>query len=294
MDNENWVIRARKSKFIEQFPSQIPSGHWCPSFWYAKPVLGCSHKCKTCFMHRLRIQKGFPNTIYSNIDDLKRELLDWQKQFSNTMLCFGTETGDMLKDRALIQEAWKIEPEEVAYRIFADSDNKVLFCSKSSNVAWFYKNKPSDNVIISFSINGFKAAKFWEKDTGAMQNRLNAIQKLINYGWTVRVRVDPLLIDADFFKEDIKLIADFVNSVDVEAITSGVMRMNKRPIFGLQEQVDGIGYFFNLLSEEKKKRFMVCKANLEVIDILGLKNHFCNCMFGAKKVFKKTYQLTFF
>ena len=282
--NDNWISRKRKSPFVELFPSQIPNGHWCPSFWYAKPVYGCSHRCVTCFMHNLKNKYDTPNTVFDNIGDLRKELIEWDKNHSQTMLCFGTETADMLKDRAKIIKVWKEEPESVALDVFKGSSNKALFLTKSKNIGWFLKTKPCDNIVISFSINGIKAGKFWERNTCSMESRLEAIEKLISLGWSVRVRVDPLLIDADFFRSDIKEIAEFINRVNIQGITSGVMRRNKRPIFNLQRQLEGIGYFFNLLTKEKQKLFMVCKADLEVIDILKLKGHNCNCMYGHNKL----------
>lgn len=275
-----WVFRERKSKFIAKFPSQIPNGEWCPGFWYAKPMLGCSHACRTCFMHRIRLATGKPNTIYINSCDLHQEVWRWlDKTPSHDVLCFGTETGDIIADRELFKQAWKQYPEDFIVPLFTiKKKHDILFLTKGDNVEWFLSHEPNPWTIVSFSINGIKSALSWERNTPPMENRLKAIDQLLTLGWRVRVRVDPLIVDLPDWEEDITPVASWINERNIETITSGVLRFKKVPTCSVQEQIDKIGFFKELLTKQKQERFMTCKTHLPVLSALHIKSHICNCM----------------
>jgi len=282
-----FIARARKSDFIVRFPAQTRHGEWCPGFWYCKPALGCGYNCVGCFMHRVRRGFGHPNTIYTNWEDLYAELEIWIKnQPPRQVMGFGIETAEVLGDRELYKKVWGQYPEDIFVPLFEKyQKHDILFLTKSVNVQWFLDRKPSPWVILSFSTNGVRAAARWEVGTPPMHLRQEVIEKLVEQGWRVRLRVDPLQVDMEGWEEDIREHTSWINDVGrFETITSGVMRLHKVPICDLHTEISAISTFRAMLSPDLQRRFMTCKTHLELNRTLGLLGPRCNCLQQKKEL----------
>lgn len=69
--------------------------------------------------------------------------------------------------------------------------HKLLLLTKSSNVDWLAQN-PLRQTIASFSINASEVSTRWEKKAPLPQHRIEAAKRLVESGYEVRIRIDPI------------------------------------------------------------------------------------------------------
>ncbi len=82
--------------------------------------------------------------------------------------------------------------------------------------------KPSRQIILSFSINSIPAATTFEQKTPSPLRRLTTAKKMIELGWRVRVRLDPIIFESgiDYYEPICEQIAD----IKPERVTVGTLR----------------------------------------------------------------------
>ncbi|MBT7101411.1 hypothetical protein HN937_28795 [Candidatus Poribacteria bacterium] len=277
---DDWIERPRKSAFIKRFPSQIANGEWCPGFDYASPGFGCSHDCKTCFMHRLRRGRmARPNEIYTNVEAIRREVLKWQTKHGDSprMIGFGSETTDIIADRLRYEAAWGISPEDLLVELFEGKAQSAFVLTKGANLEWWATHDPIPNLVLTASVNGSSARDEWEQDTPPMAARLRALSAAMRKGWRVRVRVDPLQEHLPDFAEDLQAVCRWIQEYPVERVTCGVLRVRKVPVVNVDRQVAAVKTLIDALGP-KGELVATCKTHLPVLDRLGLNGRRCNCM----------------
>lgn len=279
--NDGWVVRPKKGKFLKTFEPQTEHGVWCPGFEYVSPGMACSHDCIGCFMHRIRRRFNRPNEVYSNVAQLRAELSKWLDAnatlVGRRLLCFGTETTDIIADRRRFVDAWGIAPEDLLVEAFSGREADVLVLTKSADLAWWLARDPLPNVVLSASVNGLRAAERWERGTPAMATRLRALEAVMRLGWRVRVRVDPLITQTPDFSEDVRGIAEWIRANPVERVTVGVRRHNKTPVIDERAQVEAV----EVLLEHLGDRAAIvgpCKLSVNAVRLLGLHGRPCNCL----------------
>ena len=95
--------------------------------------------------------------------------------------------------------------------------------TKSINIKHLLAHPPIKNVIVAFSLNPEPVAKALEHKAPNAAQRLAAMQKLANHGWSIGLRFDPLIDHLGFednyggYIQQIKttLPADAVHSVSI-------------------------------------------------------------------------------
>lgn len=71
----------------------------------------------------------------------------------------------------------------------------LLLLTKSTNIAILRSAIPTDQVIVSFSVNSNAAATKYEIGSPDPVRRLQAVAELKQLGWRVRIRIDPIVLD---------------------------------------------------------------------------------------------------
>jgi len=78
------------------------------------------------------------------------------------------------------------------------------------------------NVIVSFSINCPAAARDHEQGAPSPANRLQAAKVLMDRGWRVRIRVDPMIRGYEYTD-----VVEQVAELEPERVTLGLIRVEK-------------------------------------------------------------------
>ncbi len=272
------VNRERKSKFVRLF-DKTPPGVCCPHFYELILSNGCPYDCSYCYL-RLTFRGNTQPTLFINgWQDIKTEL--------DTVPEGVFSTGELADSLAVIPPAL---PQCLEY--FSGLQNKfLLLVTKSINVNILRQREPSRQVILSFSVNSLPAAEKYEKAAPSPIRRLETASELIERGWRVRIRLDPVILETGI--EHYESICRRIADIHPEMVTVGTLRQYPAlfrfapdaPRKGLSRARDGrMRYTVNerLRTYEKVASWLrfqpaLCKETEEVWQVLGWENNGCNC-----------------
>ena len=272
----------------------------CPHFMELKWGYGCPYDCAWCFLKgtlRMLPEKTAPKTKPRTkvLRHVRSALLQASKpeMFNTGELC------DSLMDE---NNGGKPFSQWIVEEFERQTLHKVLFLTKSSNVKKMLQIENHDNAVASFSLNAYRVSRKWEK-APTPRARINAGAELVDNGWEVRVRIDPIVPIPNWKEAYVELIEDLFSSYTPSRITLGTPR-------GLQSTLNNVtdkswveyldssrsGWGRKVPDEEREEiyRFMLdkleshisldlvglCKETLEMFSVLerDFKKQVCNCM----------------
>ncbi len=274
------VLRERKSSFVKLF-DKTPEGVFCPHFYELVLSNGCPYDCTYCYL-RLTFRGNKKPSLFTN---------DWplvQRQIE--LAPAGVfSTGELADSLAVIPPL--LLP---ALEYFRGLESKyLLLTTKSSNTKLFKDLKPTDQVIISFSVNSPIAGSEYEHLAPAPAARLKAAAQLIEWGWRVRIRLDPIIweVGLDSYRDVCRDIA----SLKPERVTVGTLRQypglfrfaREAPRKGLSKAPDGRmrydpsvrQHIYRQVAEWLGFQPALCKETKEIWQYLGWSFKGCNCTF---------------
>jgi len=200
----------------------------CPHFLELKWAYGCPYDCAWCYLKgTFRFQpKGKLPVVkpYEKIELHTRKFLEEVK--TPEILNAGEIADSLMHEDAAMPFSTFIIP------IFEEQQrHKVLFLTKSATVKNLLEIEPHNQAIISFSLNAISVAKRWEK-APAVLKRIEAAKKVLDAGYEVRVRIDPMVPVENWREHYSELLAILFDNLRPERITLGSLR-------GLQSTING-------------------------------------------------------
>ena len=213
--------KERKSPFIHYF-DKTPEGIRCPHFWILSASLGCPFSCTYCFLRKtLFRQKDELPILYTNLDKMVEEVKQWLEKTKTPSVLNAGELSDALAFESKLHLLDKLVP-----LFAAQNKHKLLFLTKSADrfINYLNLNKPTDRVILSWSINSHSVWRDFEKGTPNPFERLAAAYTYMKRGWAVRIRIDPIMPIENWTEEYGKII-DVINVMPfVPRTTLGTIR----------------------------------------------------------------------
>ena len=270
--------RERKSKFVRLF-DKTPPGVCCPHFYELILSNGCPYDCSYCYLKLTFRGNTQPTLFVNNWGKVKAEVKAIpQGVFS---------TGELADSLAVISP---LLPKALDY--FSGLEDKfLLLVTKSVNVDVFRQKKPSNQIILSFSVNSLPAANDFEKEAPSPIERLETAAEMIRLGWRVRIRLDPVILESGI--SHYEPICKKIANIRPERVTVGTLRQYpglfrfapSAPRAGLSRAKDGrmrypIGQ--RVGAYEKIASWLgfqpsLCKETREVWGKLGWEFYGCNC-----------------
>lgn len=193
----------------------------CPHFYELKWANGCNFNCSWCYLngtYRFLARGKKPHlkdieTILGHLDVFfdtvkNRGFLLNSGELSDSLL-FENDSAPMTK---------KIIP-----KFMEQNRHKLLLLTKSNQVDNLLKINAQEHIVASFSLNSFEVSKKWEKGTKVIE-RIDAAQKLHKSGYTVRVRIDPMVPIKGWEKGYKDLVDNVFDAFIPEIITLGSLR----------------------------------------------------------------------
>ena len=156
----------------------------CPHFWELRWAFGCPFDCAYCYLQGTG--RGNKNPRYRPINKVIRAI---DRAFKHeyflehpSIFNSGELSDSLMNPRNMKQIADFFETQD---------RHKLLLLTKSHRVGWL-TNEPRKQTIASFSLNATEVWRRWENRTSSPQQRINATKELLESGYEVRVRIDPI------------------------------------------------------------------------------------------------------
>ncbi|MHC1564053.1 MAG: SPL family radical SAM protein [Candidatus Hecatellaceae archaeon] len=138
---------------------------------------GCSYHCSYCYLQGTFRGNTNP-TVFSNLDDMLREVSCWLKKPGGPRLL---NTGELCDSLAITDKVMR-----ALIPIFGrQKRHKLLLLTKSDRVEGLLGLPHNGQTIVSFSVNPPEVSSLFEPDAAPPERRLEAAWKCFNAGYTL-------------------------------------------------------------------------------------------------------------
>jgi spore photoproduct lyase len=220
--------------------SKTPFDIVCPHFWELRWAFGCPFECAYCYLQGTGRGKKDPKyrPINKVIKAIDKAFKDSYFQKHPSIFNSGELSDSLMNPTNMKQIADLFETQE---------KHKLLLLTKSSNVEWLAKN-PRKQTIASFSINALEISTKWEKKAPLPQQRIEAAKRLVESGYEVRIRIDPIFPVENWQSYYENLVYSILSALpsDPDRITLGTPRgLRKTLIFAKDRSWEKIAFTEN-------------------------------------------------
>ncbi len=182
---QSLFLTGFKGRFFE--PCPCTTGYVNCGYRILSPVTGCPLDCSYCILQGYL--NALPISVYLNIEDMFAEIEKWEKAHPKARIRLGT--GELADSLAL-------EPElgyaKKLLEFFQERKNFVFeLKTKADRIEPILELKPSENIVISWSVNPDEAVRNEEKGSAGIEARLQAAKILTEKGWHAGFHFDPIL-----------------------------------------------------------------------------------------------------
>ena len=215
-----------KRDWMASIVAPIRTGHVdtvCPNFYVLAHAKGCNFQpqCAYCY---LRDTTQYPpgNILNRDPEAMADEVVRWIN--TDDLLSYVLNTGN-LSDSLCFEDLRPAMAGLVElFRVHAEARGRphtLLLVTKGGlrHCAELLKIAPCRNVIVSFSLNTPAAAAEHEAGAAAPADRLAAAERLLQAGWRVRLRIDPMIQGYDYSE-----LVEQVKQLRPERVTIGALR----------------------------------------------------------------------
>lgn len=208
-----FIILA-KQEHIAILPT--PENYWFPwkSFFF-KPGLNCFFNCKYCYL-QWTFKNRFP-VFFLNYEDMQKEISNQIEKernnwFNGQITFYASNYTDLLATENISHFHEKILPfceslpDNVLIETRTKSNNITTLLNYAKNLKW---NSPTQKMEIAFSLSPRTIAQNYELWTATLDEKIEAINKLLEAWFRVWLRFLPLL-PVDNFQQ---IYSDFLDEV---------------------------------------------------------------------------------
>lgn len=189
-------------------------------FYYTSSMKNCIYNCEYCYL-----QGMYPSAnvvIFVNLEDIFKET---EKLLSKhpVYLCISYDTDILALENILhYGEKWINFARE-------NKDLKIELRTKSASFESIKHVRPSENVILAWTLSPQKITENYESKTPSLDQRLNSAKEAIDKGFNVRICFDPILYLKDFrenYKELVEKTFDVLPADKIYDVSIGVFRVS--------------------------------------------------------------------
>ena len=302
--NRRLVQRIGDGSIITRFektpPPAQPTDVVCPHFLELKWATGCEFNCAWCYLKgtlRFAPQKTKPYVKpYSKIEQHVRTFLE------NVDGCSEVLNSGELADSLMWEKDGNPFSKFIISLFREQERHRVLFLTKSNNIAHLLDIDHRGSAIVSFSLNADTVAKRFEKGAPPVADRIEAASKLSRAGYEVRIRIDPMVPVSDWQRHYVDLIdnifAEFVpermtlgslrglqSTINQAADKSWVSYLSEKSGWGKKIDFDTRLQMYNIVIQYLKDKYDyvnvgLCKETVSIWDKLGMnyREIKCNCI----------------
>ena len=222
--NKPALILAKKDgKKLHEIPKNFGIGG--DKNYYFSHMLNCIYDCEYCFLQGKHMSAHY--LLFINYEDFFLEIKKKLKiNNSQKNYFFSGYDCDSLALDGITGFVDYFLP------IFKKNKNAVLeIRTKSIQINKILKYKPFNNCVIAFSFTPENISKLVEHKVPSVKKRIDAMKKLVEKGWKIGLRFDPIVPACNFgkiYEELFKKIANSIPEKNIHSISFGMMRFPKK------------------------------------------------------------------
>ena len=222
--NKPSLILAKKDgKKLHEIPKNFGIGG--DKNYYFSHMLNCIYDCEYCFLQGKHMSAHY--LLFINYEDFFLEIKKKLKiNNSQKNYFFSGYDCDSLALDGITGFVDYFLP------IFKKNKNAVLeIRTKSIQINKILKYKSFNNCVIAFSFTPENISKLVEHKVPSVKKRIDAMKKLVEKGWKIGLRFDPIVPACNFgkiYEELFKKIANSIPEKNIHSISFGMMRFPKK------------------------------------------------------------------
>jgi spore photoproduct lyase len=195
--------------------------------YYFSHLLNCPFDCRYCFLQGMYRSAHY--VLFINYEDFISDIQKTIDESEQRTYFFSGYDADSLAYDPVSQFTQSFIP----YFNQTEVNNKAYLelRTKSANIRPLLKLTGSRNIIAAFSINPENIVLAHEKKTASLAKRIEAMQRLADHGYSIGLRMDPLIWTSNFKQDYQRCIDNIFKQLDNKAIHSvsiGVMRFPEK------------------------------------------------------------------
>lgn len=214
------ILAKKKGEFLYPGPPLCPNfGHY--HFYYTSLILNCIFSCDYCFLKGMYPSANM--VIFVNIEDYFEEIDSFLRKHP-LYLSISYNTDIMALER--IVPFFSMFVEYASLR----KDLTIEIRTKSAEYRVLQNLKPSENVILAWTLLPQEIIEKFEPKTPRLRARLYVIKKALEKGWKVRLNFDPLIFIENWKEIYLKFLNQLFEEIDpskISDISVGVFRIPK-------------------------------------------------------------------
>ena len=195
----------------------------CPHFLELAWAGGCAFNCSWCYLKGTYRWRRNPSGIvpprFKDRALIEADLKNFLDSGSPPEVL---NTGELC-DSLMAEQTPEPFSEFIMPEVLG-SKHRLLFLTKGVHVEHFLKNEWQKNAILSWSLNADPVAKRWEQGAPTVEERLRAARSVMEAGYEVRLRIDPIVPVPGWEEAYRRLLDQFFDHLWPERITLGTLR----------------------------------------------------------------------
>lgn len=217
------LIILAKQEHITILPT--PPNYWFQwkSFFF-KPSLNCFFNCKYCYL-QWTFRNRFP-VFFLNYEDMQQEIINQIEKerksgFKNQITYYASNYTDLLatEDISHFHEIFLPFSETLPDNILIETRTKSANITPLLNYVKGWES-PTQKMEIAFSLSPRTIAKKYELWTASLDEKLTAINQLIDNWFRVWLRFLPLLPVQDFQQIYLDFLNEIIDKINIDKIAS--------------------------------------------------------------------------
>ncbi len=224
-ENPALIIAMKKGKKVLPTPPGFGIGG--QRNFYFSHLLNCPFDCRYCFLQGMYRSAHY--VLFINYEDFIEDIQKTVAESAQTSYFFSGYDADSLAYDPISQFTQHFLP------IFNQAElMKKAYLelrTKSANIRPLLKLPGSRNIISAFSINPQNIVTAHEDKTASLAKRIEAMQQLAEHGYSIGLRLDPLIWTNNFeqdYQHCIDSIFEKINPTSIHSVSLGVMRFPEK------------------------------------------------------------------
>lgn len=221
LSGKRTLMIGKTSSFVGRFDGLLGSNVRCCPYYKLVPISnGCPYYCAYCYLAFVYRKYAPFIKINVNYDTMFKQI---RKTITNAGGKVSFNMGEMLDSLALDHIT---NLTTILIPFFSGfSCGFLMLLTKSNNIDNLLSIEPNEQTIISWSLNSKQMIKTYELGTADFGERIEAARLCQDYGYKIRLRIDPGIIYHDWKTGYADLIEQTLKAIKPENITLGMLRL---------------------------------------------------------------------